>query len=141
MRMPHRDEFLGEGIFLFESSEIPLSGMHSWCQEEQAEHPAKKLSKNWKKKETDLLYETSDYLINIEGNSEYSNAVNVKNMSYVLALLLRQLKPGENNKIKKVLQININNENPLNNGEFMGVSLFTDVLSGKVRYEDAIVVD
>ena len=31
-----------------------------------------------KKKETDLLYETSDYLINIEGNSEYSNAVNVK---------------------------------------------------------------
>ena len=94
-----------------------------------------------KKKETDLLYETSDYLINIEGNSEYSNAVNVKNMSYVLALLLRQLKPGENNKIKKVLQININNENPLNNGEFMGVSLFTDVLSGKVRYEDAIVID
>ena len=62
-----------------------------------------------KKKETDLLYETSDYLINIEGNSEYSKAVNVKNMSYVLALLLRQLKPGENNKIKKVLQININN--------------------------------
>ena len=94
-----------------------------------------------KKKETDLLYETSDYLINIEGNSEYSNAVNVKNMSYVLALLLRQLKPGENNKIKKVLQININNENPLNNGEFMGVSLFTDILSGRVRYEDAIVVD
>ena len=36
-----------------------------------------------KKKETDLLYETSDYLINIEGNSEYSNAVNVKNMSYL----------------------------------------------------------
>ena len=94
-----------------------------------------------KKKETDLLYETSDYLINIEGNSEYSNALNVKNMSYVSALLLRQLKPGENNKIKKVLQININNENPLNNGEFMGVSLFIDVLSGKVRYEDAIVVD
>ena len=62
-------------------------------------------------------------------------------MSYVLALLLRQLKPGENNKIKKVLQININNENPLNNGKFMGVSLFTYVLSGKVRYEDAIVVD
>ena len=47
----------------------------------------------------------------------------------------------ENNKIKKVLQININNENSLNNGEFMGVSLFTDILSGKVRYEDAIVVD
>ena len=62
-------------------------------------------------------------------------------MSYVLALLLRQLKPGENNNIKKVLQININNENPLKNGEFMGVSLFTDVLSGKVRYEDVIVVD
>lgn len=94
-----------------------------------------------KNKETDLLYETEDYLINIEGNSEYSNAINVKNMSYVLALLLRQLKPGENNKIKKVLQININNENPLKNGEFMGVSLFTDVLSGKVRYEDVIVVD
>lgn len=49
-----------------------------------------------------------------------------------------KLKPGEN---KKVLQININNENPLKNGEFMGVSLFTDVLSGKVRYEDVIVVD
>ena len=31
-----------------------------------------------KKKETDLLYETSDYLINIEGNSEYSNAVKCK---------------------------------------------------------------
>ena len=94
-----------------------------------------------KNKETDLLYETEDYLINIEGNSEYSNAINVKNMSYVLALLLRQLKPGDNKKIKKVLQININNENPLKNGKFMGVSLFTDVLSGKIRYEDAIVVD
>ena len=70
-----------------------------------------------------------------------SNAVNVKNIWYVLALLLRQLKSGETNKIKNVLQININNENPLNNGEFMGVSLFTDILSGKVRYEDAIVVD
>ena len=94
-----------------------------------------------KNKETDLLYETEDYLINIEGNSEYSNAINVKNMSYVLALLLRQLKPGDNKKIKKVLQININNEKHLKNGEFMGVSLFTDVLSGKIRYEGAIIVD
>ena len=30
---------------MLESSEIPLSGMHSWCQEEQSEHPEKKLSK------------------------------------------------------------------------------------------------
>ena len=30
---------------MFGSSEIPLSGMHSWCQEEQSEHSTKNFQK------------------------------------------------------------------------------------------------
>ena len=58
---------------------------------------------NIKNRESDLLYESDNYLINIEGNSQTSVSVNLKNLSYLCALLLRQIKPGDADKVKKVL--------------------------------------
>ena len=55
---------------------------------------------NIKNRELDLLYESNKYLINIEGNSQISISVNLKNLSYLCALLLRQVKPGEEDEIK-----------------------------------------
>ena len=59
---------------------------------------------NIKIRETDLLYESSKYLVNIEGNSQTSISVNLKNLSYLCALLLRQVKTGEEDKIKMLFK-------------------------------------
>ena len=56
---------------------------------------------NIKNRESDLLYESNNYLVNIEDNCQTSISVNLKNLSYLCALLLRQIKPGETDKIKK----------------------------------------
>ena len=57
---------------------------------------------NIKNRESDLLYESNKYLINIEGNSQTSISVNLKKLSYLCALLLRQVKPGEEDQIKTI---------------------------------------
>ena len=57
---------------------------------------------NIKNRESDLLYESNKYLINIEGNSWTSISVNLKNLPYLCALLLRQVKPGEEDEIKTI---------------------------------------
>ena len=57
---------------------------------------------NIKNRESDLLYESNKYLINIEGNSQISISVNLKNLSYLCALLLRQVKPDEEDEIKTI---------------------------------------
>ena len=94
-----------------------------------------------KKKETDLLYETSDYLINIEGNSQTSVSVNLKNLSYLCALLLRQVKPGDADKVKKVLQININNKSPFKTKNFINITELIDSITNEVRNELFFIVD
>ena len=94
-----------------------------------------------KKKETDLLYETSDYLINIEGNSQTSISVNLKNLSYLCALLLRQVKPGEEDEIKTVIQININNHSPFKTKNFINITKLIDSITGEVRNGQIAIVD
>ena len=96
---------------------------------------------NIKNRESDLLYESNKYLINIEGNSQTSVSVNLKNLSYLCALLLRQVKPGDADKVKKVLQININNKSPFKTKNFINITELIDSITNEVRNELFFIVD
>lgn len=96
---------------------------------------------NIKNRESDLLYESDNYLINIEGNSQTSVSVNLKNISYLCALLLRQVKPGDADKVKKVLQININNKSPFKTKNFINITELIDSITNEVRNELFFIVD
>ena len=96
---------------------------------------------NIKNRESDLLYESDNYLVNIEGNSQTSVSVNLKNLSYLCALLLRQVKPGDADKVKKVLQININNKSPFKTKNFINITELIDSITNEVRNELFFIVD
>ena len=96
---------------------------------------------NIKNRESDLLYESDNYLINIEGNSQTSVSVNLKNLSYLCALLLRQVKPGDADKVKKILQININNKSPFKTKNFINITELIDSITNEVRNELFFIVD
>ena len=96
---------------------------------------------NIKNRKSDLLYESDNYLINIEGNSQTSVSVNLKNLSYLCALLLRQVKPGDADKVKKVLQININNKSPFKTKNFINITELIDSITNEVRNELFFIVD
>ena len=85
--------------------------------------------------------ESDNYLINIEGNSQTSVSVNLKNLSYLCALLLRQVKPGDADKVKKVLQININNKSPFKTKNFINITELIDSITNEVRNELFFIVD
>ena len=96
---------------------------------------------NIKNRESDLLYESDNYLINIEGNSQTSVSVNLKNLSYLCALLLRQVKPGDADKVKKVLQININNKSPFKTKNFINITELIDSITNEIRNGEFFIVD
>ena len=96
---------------------------------------------NIKNRESDLLYESNNYLVNIEGNCQTSISVNLKNLSYLCALLLRQIKPGETDKIKKILQININNESPFKTKKFINITELIDSITNEIRNGEFFIVD
>ena len=85
--------------------------------------------------------ESDNYLINIEGNSQTSVSVNLKNLSYLCALLLRQVKPGDADKVKKVLQININNKSSFKTKNFINITELIDSITNEVRNELFFIVD
>ena len=96
---------------------------------------------NIKNRESDLLYESNNYLVNIEGNCQTSISVNLKNLSYLCALLLRQIKPGAKDKIKKILQININNESPFKTKKFINITRLIDSITNEIRNEEFFIID
>ena len=96
---------------------------------------------NIKNRESDLLYESDNYLINIEGNSQTSVSVNLKNLSYLCALLLRQVKPGDADKVKKILQININNKSPFKTKKFINITRLIDSITNEIRNGEFFIVD
>ena len=96
---------------------------------------------NIKNRESDLLYESNNYLVNIEGNCQTSVSVNLKNLSYLCALLLRQVKPGAKDKIKKILQININNESPFKTKKFINITRLIDSITNEIRNEEFFIID
>ena len=96
---------------------------------------------NIKNRESDLVYESNNYLVNIEDNCQTSISVNLKNLSYLCALLLRQVKPGDADKVKKVLQININNESPFKTKKFINITRLIDSITNEIRNGEFFIVD
>ena len=88
-----------------------------------------------------MLYELNKYLINIEGNSQTSISVNLKKLSYLCALLLRQVKPGEEDEIKTFIQIKINNHSPFKTKNFINITKLIDSITGEVRNGQIAIVD
>ena len=57
------------------------------------------------------------------------------------ALLLRQVKIGEEDKIKNVIQININNHSPFKTKDFINITKLIDSITGEVRNGQIAIVD
>ena len=57
------------------------------------------------------------------------------------ALLLRQVKTGEEDKIKNVIQININNHSPFKIKDFINITKLIDSITGEVRNGQIAIVD
>ncbi len=54
---------------------------------------------------------------------------------------LRQVKPGDADKVKKVLQININNKSPFKTKNFINITELIDSITNEVRNELFFIVD
>ena len=73
-----------------------------------------------KDQETDLLLENDQNVFNIEINYNYYEEGMIKNRCYIANLLVRQIKKGRRYKeYKKIHQININNYDLYQKGEFI----------------------
>ena len=73
-----------------------------------------------KDQETDLLLENDKNVFNIEINYNYYEEGMIKNRCYIANLLVRQIKKGRRYKeYKKIHQININNYDLYQRGEFI----------------------
>lgn len=99
-------------------------------------------NQNIKGKETDALFENDYSVINFEFNTEYKSAYIIKNNMYVFHLYLRQLKPGEKeNKIKPIYQINVNNFDIYQKGEFIYKTQLCETTYHCIRDNNLVIYD
>ena len=99
-------------------------------------------NQNIKGKDTDALFENDYSVINFEFNTEYKSAYIVKNNMYVFHLYLRQLKPGEKeNKIKPIYQINVNNFDIYQKGEFIYKTQLCETTYHCIRDNNLVIYD
>ena len=99
-------------------------------------------NQNIKGRDTDALFENDYSVINFEFNTEYKSAYIVKNNMYVFHLYLRQLKPGEKeNKIKPIYQINVNNFDIYQKGEFIYKTQLFETTYHCIRDNNLVIYD
>lgn len=99
-------------------------------------------NQNIKGRDTDALFENDYSVINFEFNTEYKSAYIIKNNMYVFHLYLRQLKPGEKeNKIKPIYQINVNNFDIYQKGEFIYKTQLCETTYHCIRDNNLIIYD
>ena len=99
-------------------------------------------NQNIKGKDTDALFENDYSVINFEFNTEYKSAYIIKNNMYVFHLYLRQLKPGEKeNKIKPIYQINVNNFDIYQKGEFIYKTQLCETTYHCIRDNKLVIYD
>ena len=99
-------------------------------------------NQNIKGKDTDALFENDYSVINFEFNTEYKSAYIIKNNMYVFHLYLRQLKPGEKErKIKPIYQINVNNFDIYQKGEFIYKTQLCETTYHCIRDNNLIIYD
>ena len=99
-------------------------------------------NQNIKGRDTDALFENDYSVINFEFNTEYKSAYIIKNNMYVFHLYLRQLKPGEKeNKIKPIYQINVNNFDIYQKGEFIYKTQLCETTYHCIRDNNLVIYD
>ena len=99
-------------------------------------------NQNIKGRDTDALFENDYSVINFEFNTEYKSAYIIKNNMYVFHLYLRQLKPGEKeNKIKPIYQINVNNFDIYQKGEFIYKTQLCETTYYCIRDNNLVIYD
>ena len=99
-------------------------------------------NQNIKGKDTDALFENDYSVINFEFNTEYKSAYIIKDNMYVFHLYLRQLKPGEKeNKIKPIYQINVNNFDIYQKGEFIYKTQLCETTYHCIRDNNLVIYD
>ena len=99
-------------------------------------------NQNIKGKDTDALFENDYSVINFEFNTEYKSAYIIKNNMYVFHLYLRQLKPGEKErKIKPIYQINVNNFDIYQKGEFIYKTQLCETTYYCIRDNNLVIYD
>ena len=94
--------------------------------------------------EADSVYRSDENYFNIEVNyiNTKKTVVIVKNNTYLYNLILRQLGSSKDyNKVKKVIQININNYDIFQKKEFVYVSKMMEVTHKKIRDEMIEIID
>ena len=99
-------------------------------------------NQNIKGKDTDALFENDYSVINFEFNTEYKSAYIVKNNMYVFHLYGGQLKPGEKeNKIKSIYQLNVNNFDIYQKGEFIYKTQLCETTYHCIRDNNLVIYD
>lgn len=99
-------------------------------------------NQNIKGKDTDALFENDYSVINFEFNTEYKSAYIIKNNMYVFHLYGGQLKPGEKeNKIKPIYQINVNNFDIYQKGEFIYKTQLCETTYHCIRDNNLVIYD
>ena len=99
-------------------------------------------NQNIKGKDTDALFENDYSVINFEFNTEYKSAYIIKNNMYVFHLYLRQLKPGEKGrKIKSIYQLNVNNFDIYQKGEFIYKTQLCETTYHCIRDNNLVIYD
>ena len=99
-------------------------------------------NQNIKGKDTDALFENDYSVINFEFNTEYKSAYIIKNNMYVFHLYGGQLKPGEKErKIKQIYQINVNNFDIYQKGEFIYKTQLCETTYHCIRDNNLVIYD
>lgn len=99
-------------------------------------------NQNIKGRDTDALFENDYSVINFEFNTEYKSTYIVKNNMYVFHLYGGQLKPGEKErKIKPIYQINVNNFDIYQKGEFIYKTQLCETTYHCIRDNNLVIYD
>ncbi len=96
---------------------------------------------NTKASNVDAIYENDKNVINIAVNMNESNLGTSKNMRYVYQLVLKQVKKGDKDKYKKVLQINLNAFDYFKKDEIIYHSCIMEEKFNLKRSEEIEIVD
>ncbi|MBQ6841313.1 MAG: PD-(D/E)XK nuclease family transposase [Bacilli bacterium] len=95
-----------------------------------------------KKSITDALYSTDDGIYNIEINYNRYKGLEIKNVTYICHLILRQAVKGQDyKKLKPITQININSYDYFNKKEFVYISKLLETKHHLVRSNLIQIID
>ena len=84
--------------------------------------------------ETDTLLHTNDIVVNFEYNASHYRELDIKNNVYICNLVLKQIRRSKDySKVKRVIQINLNNYNLFKDREFVHCSTYMDKKTKKIR--------